>query len=323
MGKILVIDDDELLLRVISCFLEYGKHGVTCCKNPLEAGALLGEGQFNLIISDVFMPEKNGLQLVLELQDQFPDIKIILMSGGMETSHVDMLGFAEQLDSIAKLPKPIDKDDLLSLVDQVLNGTGQFKNLPEESVQADPETCIEPSDSVDDNYASMVNMDEYNDFIYCEFTRETVSEFVDQFNKNDLEVLLLNLEDAITHDKEDKKEVITETFREVHSLKGTACFCKLEPIIFYLRNLEDALGIIRSDIYQITGTADRSIFDALLNAIDIADLFVQEMCDSDVIDSSFLAEHKERTFKMLSTFSTLAHNPDLYFNSHALNEDLF
>ena len=78
MGKILVIDDDELLLKVISCFLEYGNHEVSCCTNPLEAGKHLSEEHFDIILSDIFMPEKNGLQLVLELQEDFPDKKIIL-----------------------------------------------------------------------------------------------------------------------------------------------------------------------------------------------------------------------------------------------------
>ena len=82
MARILVIDDDDQILRTLHQVLEMEGHEVVDASNGKEGIKLFRENGADLIITDIVMPEKEGLETIMELRRDFPDIKVIAISGG-------------------------------------------------------------------------------------------------------------------------------------------------------------------------------------------------------------------------------------------------
>ena len=80
-GSVLVIDDDELFLRVCTTVLRKAGMTVQGVQSASAALELLGQGQFDAIVSDVRMPERDGNQLLQEVRAKHPQLPFVLMSG--------------------------------------------------------------------------------------------------------------------------------------------------------------------------------------------------------------------------------------------------
>lgn len=122
MATILVIEDEDLVLETMQIMLEEGGHAVTCAANGREALKKLEDGTFDMIVTDIIMPEVDGLQLLTEVRKRIPGIKIIAVSGGGRISANDYLQTASVLGADAVLPKPFSMSDLTVAVKQVLAG---------------------------------------------------------------------------------------------------------------------------------------------------------------------------------------------------------
>jgi len=120
MAKILVTEDEDIVLETMQIMLEEGGHAVTCAANGREALQFLADGPYDLIITDIVMPEVDGLELLTEVRKRYPDIKIIAVSGGGRISANDYLQTANVLGADAVMPKPFSMSDLISAVKQVL-----------------------------------------------------------------------------------------------------------------------------------------------------------------------------------------------------------
>ena len=119
--RILVIDDDVLVLEVLSEMLTGAGYEVVGASDGVEGLRLYREAPFDLVLTDMIMPEKDGLEVVMDLRRDFPEVKIIALSGGGDYG----LGFStlrasEALGATRTLQKPFAESDLLGAVRDVL-----------------------------------------------------------------------------------------------------------------------------------------------------------------------------------------------------------
>ena len=121
MARILVVDDVELERFVIRQYLESAGHEVAEAENGVEAIAAQKSDSFDLIITDIVMPKKEGVETIIELKRAYPALKIIAVSSGGSSNNPEYLKLAEQFGADKILPKPIPKDVLLEQVNACLS----------------------------------------------------------------------------------------------------------------------------------------------------------------------------------------------------------
>lgn len=120
MQKILVIDDDPAILRMIEFMLEGSGYQCQCFGSAQGGLASLDHTAYHLLITDIIMPEVEGIELILSARATFPDLPIIAMSGGGRTSRTDVLHLAQQLGAATVLPKPFTRGDLLDAIGRTI-----------------------------------------------------------------------------------------------------------------------------------------------------------------------------------------------------------
>jgi DNA-binding response OmpR family regulator len=120
MAAILIIDDDESVRQALRMVLETAGHVVTEA-NGGRAGLKLGKAQvFDLVISDILMPEFDGIEMIRALRKVSQKIKILAISGGGRTNPEIFLSMAQQLGADGTLMKPFGKLELLGEVERLL-----------------------------------------------------------------------------------------------------------------------------------------------------------------------------------------------------------
>lgn len=116
MARILVIDDDTNIRRVLSRFLQQRGHTVVEAPDGKTALRSFMEEPADLVLSDIYMPEMDGIELLLRLRETFPDARLAAMSGGGAIAARHVLDAAKALGAIAILEKPFDLEAVLDLV---------------------------------------------------------------------------------------------------------------------------------------------------------------------------------------------------------------
>ena len=120
MKRILVIDDEDQVRKVIRHMLERAGYATIEAKDG-EIGLRLHRKQpADLIITDIFMPEKEGLETIREILRDFPDAKIIAISGGGLTGALSYLNLAKSFGALRTLAKPFNRRELLTVVRELL-----------------------------------------------------------------------------------------------------------------------------------------------------------------------------------------------------------
>jgi CheY-like chemotaxis protein len=119
MAKLLVIDDDPAMRRTVSRALKGAGHSVTVCENGRAAIRRIEKDAPDLLITDIFMPEMEGLETIREVRRLRPELPIIAMSG-FSFEGRDYLGAAEEFGAAASIRKPFRPAELLALVDRLL-----------------------------------------------------------------------------------------------------------------------------------------------------------------------------------------------------------
>ena len=121
MARILVIDDEPEIRSMLADVLSEEGHEVVDAPDGRRGLALQRERAADLVITDIFMPEQEGIETILELRQAFPRVKIIAMSGGGERLRtLDYLPAAGHLGAVRTLAKPFELDAMLALVSEVL-----------------------------------------------------------------------------------------------------------------------------------------------------------------------------------------------------------
>jgi DNA-binding NtrC family response regulator len=117
---ILIIDDDERTRKLFRKILETEGYKVSEASNGNEGIKLFRKEPADLVITDIIMPEKEGIETIMELRKDFPDVKIIAMSGGGLVEADSYLEMAKKMGATEVLTKPIKNDELLKIIKDIL-----------------------------------------------------------------------------------------------------------------------------------------------------------------------------------------------------------
>lgn len=120
MADILVVDDDPTLRAVVRKVLERRGHVVREAADGVPAMKMLRHSRPDLLITDLYMPEKEGIETIVEARDAFPDLPILAVSGGGTMGPGGPLADAEALGADASLAKPFSVEDLEAAVEGLL-----------------------------------------------------------------------------------------------------------------------------------------------------------------------------------------------------------
>lgn len=120
MNRILVIDDDAPFRSVLEQMLTRAGYEVATAGNGREGLELQRKAPAPLVITDLIMPEKEGMETIIELRRDFPETKIIAISGGGRHGSQDFLPIAQKLGAVRTLEKPFSREHLLEAVTAVL-----------------------------------------------------------------------------------------------------------------------------------------------------------------------------------------------------------
>lgn len=127
----LIVDDEETLRRVIQIVLEEAGHRVLTAENGSAALAILAGEPVDLVISDIVMPETDGIELVREIRAKYPAVKIISMSGGGNYLTAALcLKLADQMGASAILSKPFMPAELMERVEEALRTPNKPPRTP-------------------------------------------------------------------------------------------------------------------------------------------------------------------------------------------------
>jgi len=122
MSLILVIDDDAKLLESIKITLVKHGHEVLTAAGGSEGIRPCSEHAVNLVITDIIMPDQDGLETIMDIRKRSPEVKIIAMSGGGRIKPDEYLTTALAMGANRTLAKPFRQAELLAAVEEVLKG---------------------------------------------------------------------------------------------------------------------------------------------------------------------------------------------------------
>jgi len=122
MNRILLVEDDEDLCEMMHNILQNDGYEIEIANNGAQALALDFVEPADLVITDVFMPKINGLETIVEMRKQNPDLHFIAISGGGK----ETLSLARKMGAHATLEKPFSCDGLLRAVSKLIGCSRRF-----------------------------------------------------------------------------------------------------------------------------------------------------------------------------------------------------
>ena len=137
MSRILVIDDEQLIRQVLRVILERAGHTVLDAANGREGMGLWRDEPVDIVVTDIYMPEKDGVQVLLEMKHVATKPKIIAMSGGGQKGLLDWRAAALALGADGVLLKPFDERTVLCTIQEVLTGHTDGHNTAPRSSSTD------------------------------------------------------------------------------------------------------------------------------------------------------------------------------------------
>jgi CheY-like chemotaxis protein len=120
MSLILVIDDAATVRQLVGRILVAAEHSVLEAQDGDVGVALFQQHRPSLVITDLFMPNKEGIETIQEIRRLSPDTKIIAMSASTSATGKLYLGAAKKLGADAILAKPFEAAELLEVVDRLI-----------------------------------------------------------------------------------------------------------------------------------------------------------------------------------------------------------
>ncbi len=120
MARILIIDDTDEMLAMLQKVLRRSGHEVVAANNGETGLRCLQQQPIDLVVTDIFMPEKDGIEIIRNLRRHHPQVKVIAISGGGEVSPQSYLTIAEKLGAAHTFYKPFNVKEFLQAVHKLV-----------------------------------------------------------------------------------------------------------------------------------------------------------------------------------------------------------
>lgn len=121
MPNVLLIDDDALTRTSLRAMLENLSCDVTEAEDGVVASAKMEEFDFDLVVTDIFMPNQDGIETIRKIRRARNDVCIVAISGDHIDERVNFLKMAERIGANFALPKPIDSQQLAGILGGITN----------------------------------------------------------------------------------------------------------------------------------------------------------------------------------------------------------
>lgn len=118
-GKILVIDDEDIVRRSCSRTLSPLGYEVRLTQSSLDGLRMIDKEKFDLVLTDIKMPDMDGIEVLKQVRDKFPEMKVIIMTGYQSVENALK---SVQLGAFDYIEKPFSPDALISSVSKALGG---------------------------------------------------------------------------------------------------------------------------------------------------------------------------------------------------------
>jgi CheY-like chemotaxis protein len=128
MIRILLVDDDDMSRGAIHKMLERAGYAVESTSDGDEVIRMYGQQAADLVITDLIMPDKDGLEIIQDLRRLNPQVRILAISGGGRVDANEYLAVARKFGAVEVLSKPFTKDDLRKAVDAALGTKAHPEN---------------------------------------------------------------------------------------------------------------------------------------------------------------------------------------------------
>ena len=118
--RVLVVDDDAGVRNFLRMLLELEGYEVATVRNGIEALEVQRSDPAVVVLTDIFMPDADGMETIVQLREEFPQTKIIVMSGGGSYRGADYLALAREIGAAKSLKKPFAPQDLIDAMREVV-----------------------------------------------------------------------------------------------------------------------------------------------------------------------------------------------------------
>jgi len=118
MARVLLIDDEDMVRQTLGMALKRAGHDVVLAADGTEGVQLLGLHGADVVITDIIMPNKEGIETIAEIRVAHPQVPIIAISGGGRTSNFQFLDLARRLGAGHVLRKPFRTAELLKVISE-------------------------------------------------------------------------------------------------------------------------------------------------------------------------------------------------------------
>ena len=120
MARILIIDDEAGIRETLGVLLEAEGHKVQLAANGFDALSVFKDSAADLVICDIMMPDKGGLETIIELRKLNPEVKIIAISGVAQVGPRKILDWARKICAHRTFSKPFVSADIKNAIDDLL-----------------------------------------------------------------------------------------------------------------------------------------------------------------------------------------------------------
>ena len=120
MSKVLVLDDNEILVTVVTEALQEAGYDVMGTKDSKNLEKILQNQSFDLLITDIIMPDKEGIEIIIHVRENYSNMKVLAISGKDMGGSFNILELASGIGADATLKKPFTNSELIKTVNNLL-----------------------------------------------------------------------------------------------------------------------------------------------------------------------------------------------------------